>query len=103
MTGVGANILLSSQGEVKIADFGVSAQISNSISKRSTFVGTPFWMAPEIITRESYDFKADIWSVGITTIEMARATVPYANLNVYQALINIQQNESPALEGAFSS
>lgn len=72
-----ANILLNSNGDVKIADFGVSAQISDSVTKRSSIVGTPCWMAPEILIQNSYDFKCDIWSIGITTIEMATGMVPY--------------------------
>jgi serine/threonine-protein kinase 24/25/MST4 len=90
-----ANILLSTNGEVKIADFGVSAQISDSVTKRTSIVGTPCWMAPEILIQSSYDFKCDIWSVGITAIEMATGTVPYKNLNPMQALINIHKNEAP--------
>jgi len=72
-----ANILLNNKGEVKIADFGVSAQISDSVNKRSSIVGTPCWMAPEIIIQNQYDLKCDIWSIGITSIEMATSKVPY--------------------------
>jgi serine/threonine-protein kinase 24/25/MST4 len=66
-----ANILLAVNGDVKLADFGVSAQLSDSISKRSTIAGTPCWMAPEIIIDNTYDAKCDLWSVGISAIEMA--------------------------------
>lgn len=84
-----ANILLNTNGDVKIADFGVSAQISDSVTKRSSIVGTPCWMAPEILISNAYDYKCDIWSIGITAIEMVTGTVPYQNQNPMQALLNI--------------
>ena len=74
-----ANILLTTNGEVKLADFGVSAQLSESMTNRASIVGSPCWMAPEII-ENTYDFKCDIWSIGISAIEMAEGEPFYTNL-----------------------
>ncbi|XP_074502175.1 STE20-like serine/threonine-protein kinase isoform X2 [Sebastes fasciatus] len=96
------NILLSLNGEVKLADFGVSAKNTKTLQRRDSFIGTPYWMAPEVVMCETskdrpYDYKADIWSLGVTLIELAQVEPPNHEMNPMRVLLKIAKSEPPTL------
>ncbi|KAM9252345.1 STE20-like serine/threonine-protein kinase [Cariama cristata] len=96
------NVLLTLNGDVKLADFGVSAKNSSTVQRRVSFIGTPYWMAPEVVQCETskespYGYKADIWSLGITLIEMAEMEPPYHELNPLRVLLKIAKSQPPTL------
>ncbi|GJQ81505.1 hypothetical protein Trydic_g14658 [Trypoxylus dichotomus] len=91
-----ANVLLNTEGHAKLADFGVAGQLSGTVAKRNTLAGTPFWMAPEVIQEMGYDCAADIWSLGITALEMAEGKPPYGNINPWRAMIMIPTKPPPS-------
>uniref|UniRef100_A0A8C7LK27 non-specific serine/threonine protein kinase n=1 Tax=Oncorhynchus kisutch TaxID=8019 RepID=A0A8C7LK27_ONCKI len=97
------NILLTLDGDIKLADFGVSAKNTKTLQRRDSFIGTPYWMAPEVVMCETmkdapYDYKADIWSLGITLIELAQIEPPHHELNPMRVLLKIAKSEPPTLE-----
>jgi len=92
------NILLGSEGTVKLADFGYAAQLTKQKQKRNTIVGTPYWMAPELIRGQSYDQKVDVWSLGIMVMEMAEGEPPYMEFPPLRALFLITTKGIPGLK-----
>lgn len=99
----GHNILLTEQGNVKLVDFGVSSHLAATMARRNTSVGTPYWMSPEVIACEqqldqSYDSRCDVWSLGITAIELAEGDPPLNDLHPMRALFQIPRNPPPALQ-----
>jgi serine/threonine kinase 4 len=93
-----ANILVSENGQAKIADFGVSTHVTQSSVKRNTRTGSPLWMSPELLTKSQYTFKTDIWSLGITALELAEGVPPYSHQHPYRAIFSIQSHppQSPS-------
>ncbi|XP_076370823.1 LOW QUALITY PROTEIN: serine/threonine-protein kinase mig-15-like [Tachypleus tridentatus] len=99
----GQNVLLTDNAEVKLVDFGVSAQLDRTIGRRNTFIGTPYWMAPEVIACDenpdaTYDNRSDLWSLGITALEMAESQPPLCDMHPMRALFLIPRNPSPRLK-----
>ncbi|KAJ4800923.1 Serine/threonine-protein kinase dst1 [Rhynchospora pubera] len=94
----GGNILLTDQGEVKLGDFGVAAQLTRTMSKRNTFIGTPHWMAPEVIQESRYDGKVDVWALGVSAIEMAEGLPPRSTVHPMRVLFMISSEPAPMLE-----
>ncbi|KAM9511991.1 mitogen-activated protein kinase kinase kinase kinase 4-like isoform 6-T6 [Salvelinus alpinus] len=99
----GQNVLLTENAEVKLVDFGVSAQLDRTIGKRNTFIGTPYWMAPEVIACDenpdsTYDYRSDLWSLGITALEMAEGAPPLCDMHPMRALFLIPRNPPPKLK-----
>ncbi|CAB3998387.1 misshapen-like kinase 1 isoform X7 [Paramuricea clavata] len=99
----GQNVLLTDNAEVKLVDFGVSAQLDRTIGRRNTFIGTPYWMAPEVIVCDeqpdaTYDNRCDLWSIGITAIEMAESAPPLCDMHPMRALFLIPRSDPPRLK-----
>jgi len=92
------NVLLNMRGEIKLADFGFSAEITQEKMKRTSVIGTPYWMPPEVINGEEYDTKVDIWSTGIMLMEMCEGEPPYMDFPPLRALFLITTKGIPPLQ-----
>ncbi|XP_032241097.1 myosin-IIIb isoform X3 [Nematostella vectensis] len=99
----GANVMLTNEADIRLIDFGVSSELTNALMKKNSSVGTPFWMAPEVIACEqqldySYDMRCDVWSIGITGIELADGVAPLSDEHPMRALFKIPRNKPPTMK-----
>jgi serine/threonine protein kinase len=92
------NLLLTSDGKCKLGDFGISARLTDTITKRRTVIGSPYWMAPEVIQETSYDCKADVWSLGITLVELCEGSPPHFSVHPMRAIFIISSRPAPSLK-----
>lgn len=94
-----SNILITKDGEVKLTDFGLSCKLNGTLGKRNTNIGSPSWIAPEVVTGgdEGYGNRADVWALGITTIEMVDAKAPFQDMHPTRALFQIVRNPPPSV------
>lgn len=94
---------MSEEGNIKLADFGVASEARENADAFNTIVGSPLWMAPEIVMQQGYSYGVDVWSLGITCIELALGKPPMADMHPMRVLFLIAQNDAPTLEGNFSA
>jgi serine/threonine kinase 4 len=86
------NILINEFGDIKLSDFGASAELMHTLADKDTLIGSPFWMSPEVLSKNKYNCKTDIWSLGITAIELAEGEPPYSHIHPIRAMFAIQNN-----------